>query len=102
MRYPAHISARARKLWRQVTATWDIEDAAAEELLRMLVEAVDRRDQARALIDAEGLTITDARGAVRAHPAVAIEQASRAAAARLMTVHLGSVSHACGGCSSGG
>jgi P27 family predicted phage terminase small subunit len=83
-RYPEHISARARKLWRRVEDTWDIADAAAEELLRMLVEAVDRRDQARELLDAEGLTIVDRYGQVRAHPAVAIEASSRTAAARLM------------------
>jgi P27 family predicted phage terminase small subunit len=83
-RYPEHISARARKLWRRVEDTWDIEDAAAEELLRMLVEAVDRRDQARQVLDVEGLTITDSRGVIRAHPCVAIEASSRTAAARLM------------------
>jgi phage terminase small subunit len=54
------------------------------ELLRRLCEAMDRADEARALLAADGLTTVDRYGQVKPHPAVNIERDARIAIARLI------------------
>jgi hypothetical protein len=46
------------------------------------VRLLQRGEQARELLDAEGLTVTDRYGQVKPHPAAGIEQACRLAVAR--------------------
>lgn len=54
------------------------------KLLRLACEAFDRCQTARAAIDREGITVASETGAIKAHPAVAIERDSRLAFARLL------------------
>jgi len=81
-RPPEHLSERAQKLWREIAGTWELDPAAYELLLR-LCEAADRADEARAVLEREGITTLDRFGQHRAHPAVAIERDARLAVARL-------------------
>jgi P27 family predicted phage terminase small subunit len=53
-------------------------------LLQLAGEAWDRCQQARQAIAADGITIKDDRGNIRAHPAVQIEKDSRIAFARII------------------
>ena len=53
-------------------------------LLTLAAEAWDRGQEARQILDAEGITTVDRFGQARAHPAVAIERDARLASARLM------------------
>ena len=55
-------------------------DETGEQLLRLVVEADVRYQQARAVLDAEGLTTADG----RLRPQVAVERDTRAAIARLI------------------
>jgi phage terminase small subunit len=79
---PPHLSADAQKWWRSTAAEYVLED----HHLRLLTEAAvawDRCQQARAVIDAEGITVPGRFGP-RSHPAVGIERDARLAFARLM------------------
>jgi P27 family predicted phage terminase small subunit len=53
-------------------------------LLSAAAEAIDRCQQAREMIAAEGITVRTADGGAKAHPAIAIERDSRLAFARLL------------------
>lgn len=73
---PAHLSICSRKLWADVVEPND--DPRRLAFIQCALEARDRADQARALIDREGLTITTARsGVAHVHPATRVEKESR-------------------------
>jgi P27 family predicted phage terminase small subunit len=78
---PAHLSARSRKLWGDVVAEFQFE-AVDLERLRLACEALDRCEQARAIVAKEGPIIRDRFGQTRPHPAIAIERDARIAALR--------------------
>lgn len=80
---PGHLSARAKRLWKQIVSEY-LLSAAQLELLRRACEAAGVADQARAQLKREGLTEKDRFGQRRAHPAVAIERDARLAEARLI------------------
>ena len=80
---PAHLSARASALWRQIVGDYMLAGHQLE-LLRRACEASDRADQAREQIEAEGLTELDRFGQRKPHPCVAIERDARLAIARLL------------------
>ncbi len=79
---PRHLSKRARAFWRSIVADYDLAPHQLE-VLRRLCEAADRCDQARELVAAEGLTVTDRYDQTKPHPAVNIERDARLAVARL-------------------
>ena len=55
---PAHLSREAKRIWRQINSTWDMANAPdALLILRTGMEAFDRLQQARTVLDAEGCTI---------------------------------------------
>jgi phage terminase small subunit len=78
---PRGLSARSRRLWRDLNDLYAFE-LHDLELLELALGALDRAREAKALLDAEGLVVKGRYGA-RTHPAVAIERDSRLAAARL-------------------
>lgn len=81
---PSHLGADAKAWWRSVMRDYSLEPHH-QHLLQAACEAWDRMQQARqALDDHGGLTFTDDRGVIRAHPAVAMERDARVAFARLV------------------
>ena len=83
MQIPAHIAASTRKFLRHLAKSY-VLDRHHEEILILLGEARDRTEQARQVLETQGITQVDARGIVRPHPCVAIERDSRIAVARLL------------------
>jgi len=81
---PAHLSPDAAQWWADVLRDYSLEPHHLR-LLQSACEAWDRMQQARqALADHGGLTFTDERGVIRAHPCVAHERDARVAFARLV------------------
>lgn len=71
---PEHLQASGRALWDAITSEFHVGDAAGVALLQSACEARDRAAQAQDILRKSGLTTTDARGSVKAHPAVGIER----------------------------
>lgn len=80
---PEHLSERSSSLWADVVVEYDLAPHQLE-LLQRACEAADRADEARDLLAADGLVVTDRYGQVKPHPAAAIERDSRIAEARLL------------------
>ncbi|WP_199192757.1 P27 family phage terminase small subunit [Allosphingosinicella deserti] len=81
---PTHLSASAVEWWCAVMRDYTLEPHHLR-LLQAACEAWDRMGQARDALAAHGgLTFTDERGTIRAHPAVAMERDARVAFARLV------------------
>ena len=80
---PAHLSDRAKALWRCVVP----ERATAAERLAVIqaaLEALDRADAAADLVRRQGMTVvTLTTGAVHAHPMLRVDHDERTAFARL-------------------
>ncbi len=81
---PKTLSLPAKRLWKQLQAEYAIVDAAGVDLLNDLAQFYDRREEARAIIRAEGATVKDRFGQVQAHPATRIERDSSAAMGRIL------------------
>jgi P27 family predicted phage terminase small subunit len=79
---PEHLSERCRDWWRSVVDEYDLEQHHLH-LLRLGAEAIDRAEEARVILAAEGIVVRSG-DTVKAHPAVAIERDARLAAARLI------------------
>jgi len=82
-RPPSHLSATARAWWSGVVRDYELDESS----LKLLTEAAtswDRIQQARVLLETEGLVYRDRFGTPRRHPAVGIEVESRIAFARLL------------------
>lgn len=77
---PAGLSVRSRKLWRDVVSGWEM-DAPGLELLRLACQALDRSDEAQAVLERDGVVV-EGRYGVRAHPAVGIRRDAAVEAAR--------------------
>lgn len=77
---PRHLSEPSRVFWRSVVADFDLEPHHLA-ILAAACEARDRMDQARAAIDTDGAYI-EGRFGMKAHPALAVEIASRTAMLR--------------------
>ncbi len=80
---PAHLSTEASGIWRQINNTWDLKNSPdALLILRTALEAFDRLQQARVILDAQGLTINTKTAAgdlkIQKHPALEAEKAARA------------------------
>lgn len=79
MKAPNHLSMEAKKIWGEITAEYDVDDAAGRRILMAALEARDRADQARQVIDHDGLTIIGRDGQIKAHPLLTVERDARAA-----------------------
>jgi phage terminase small subunit len=69
---PDHLSAAAAGWWGRIVKNWDL-DAAGLLILTAALESFDRAEQARAVVEAEGLLVDG-----KPHSAVRIEWDSRA------------------------
>jgi phage terminase small subunit len=69
--------------WLEIVVEHDLKSHHLR-LLRLGCEAWDRAQQARKLLDAEGITFTDKNGDPRSRPEVAIERDSRTAFGRIV------------------
>jgi P27 family predicted phage terminase small subunit len=78
---PQHLSQKARRWWQSVARTFKFEDYDLQTLT-MAAEALDRAEEARLRIEADGAFIQGRYG-LRAHPAIAVERDSRIAFARI-------------------
>jgi len=79
-RAPAHLSRKAKRLWKTICNDFQNFDKYALLILETALQAHDRLEQAREIIDREGLTITNpTSGNTRANPALQIEKDSRQA-----------------------
>lgn len=76
---PAHLEAPEKALWRDLTANHDFADAASQSLLTSTLEAHLRARRCRIQIAADGETIPDRFGIIKAHPLLAAERDARRA-----------------------
>ena len=83
METPEHLSDDAAAWWHDVVREYDLEHHHIR-LLTLACEAWDRGQQARAILEKEGLTYHDRFGAPKARPETAIERDNRTAFARLL------------------
>ena len=75
---PTKLPASARKLWRSLQSEYSIVDAGGLAILEAACRAFARASEAEAVLNAEGLTMRDAKGNEKARPEVAIERDARA------------------------
>lgn len=80
---PAHLAPETAAWWNAVLGDYDLE-AHHLRLLRLACEAWDRCQQAREILDRDGLTVPTGEGGLKAHPAIGIERDARTAFARLL------------------
>lgn len=80
---PTHLSRSAKAFWREILASYSLAPHHLR-LFRLALEAWDRCQQARTVLEESGLFVSDRYGKPLPHPAVAIERDSRLAYARLM------------------
>jgi P27 family predicted phage terminase small subunit len=76
---PKGLSLAARQRWKQLLGEFHIRDAAGLMILEAALRAFDRAEQARGVLDAEGVVTLDSRGRPKAHPAASVERDNRAA-----------------------
>jgi phage terminase small subunit len=80
---PKHLSSRSKRIYKAVIDDYDLlNEPHALEVLRLALEALDRADEARAMVAQEGIVFRNRFGELRPHPAVAIERDARLAAWR--------------------
>jgi P27 family predicted phage terminase small subunit len=77
-RPPKHLSIPARTLWKALTTEYQIHDSGGLAILTAGLEAYDRAQTAKALLDTEGPVVVDRWGQQKTHPAASIERDSRA------------------------
>jgi P27 family predicted phage terminase small subunit len=84
---PAHISERAATQWRRVAQLCvRLKTVREADLpaLELLVNALATEQEARALLDKEGITVNTGAGGVKPHPAVRMAETARAQAIALL------------------
>ena len=80
---PEHLSARSKELWRSLVRT-EAKSLERQTLFQAGLEALDRADEARLLVQAEGMIArTTTTGAVHVHPAVKMEREARSQFVRI-------------------
>ena len=73
-----HLSERAKALWRDVLALQAKASPGRLALLQVGLEALDRADEARQVIEREGMTTkTATTGVLHVHPLLKVEREAR-------------------------
>ena len=81
---PRHLSRSSRALWRRLVADYGLDDEPHSlRVLTLACEALDRADEARVILAAEGPVFHNRFGEPRPHPAAAIERDAAIRAARM-------------------
>jgi len=80
---PKHLSRETKAWWKSIVDAYELEEHQFKILL-VACEALDRREQARALLKKNGLTFTDDKGMIRQRPEVCIERDSSTAFLRAL------------------
>jgi len=80
---PAHLQPATKTWWHSCVREFEL-DSHHVRLFQAVSESWDRLQQAREILDREGLVYLDRFGAPRSRPEVAIERDSRIAFARLL------------------
>jgi len=80
---PGYLKAPGKRLWRDVTAQFALEPFHLH-ILAGACQAADRMEEARSILDADGLVVLDAKGTARPHPCVSVERDSRTAMLRAL------------------
>ncbi|MGR9372311.1 P27 family phage terminase small subunit [Rhizobium leguminosarum] len=80
---PKHLRASTAKWFRSVIDNFDLEPHDVR-LLTLAAESWDRGQQAREIVDSEGMTFNDRFGQPKARPEIGIERDSRISFARLL------------------
>ena len=80
---PTHLAPETADWWRAVLEEFALEPHH-RRLLRLACEAWDRCQQAREILDRDGLTTETESGGLKAHPCIGIERDARLAFARLL------------------
>lgn len=75
---PEHLSDEAKDLFRSITLEHSLEPTGLK-ILQVALEAYDRAQAARKLIDREGMTFLDRFGQQKPHSLLATERDNRAA-----------------------
>jgi phage terminase small subunit len=73
---PADLSPEARRLYDRVVAEYAVHDGAGQTLIIEACRALDRLNQARSILAADGLLQLDRFGVRKQHPVAAIERDS--------------------------
>ena len=80
---PGHLSDRSKRLWHELGPV-HMRSIGRQALFQAALEALDRAEDARALIATDGLVAkTTSTGALHLHPAVRVERESRTQFAKL-------------------
>jgi len=74
---PAYLELSGRKLWKAICEQFEFNPAELQ-VLETGLACLQRRNQARALLDHEGLVIKSDSGTCHAHPAASIEKQAHA------------------------
>jgi P27 family predicted phage terminase small subunit len=89
---PAHLTAEARRIWKQLVTEYDFETDGLL-VLRVALESFDRLQTARRTLDKEGLTVkmpTQTGQRILKHPALEVEKHARTGflqAMRMLGIH---------------
>jgi P27 family predicted phage terminase small subunit len=73
---PNHLSKESKQIWSEIVKGWEILESDFT-VLRIALESFDRLQEARRVIDKEGMILVDGKGKKYAHPALAVEKESR-------------------------
>ena len=73
---PKHLTRLAQADWKRFHADYQL-DSDCEDILRELLEAMDRKREAQAMLAKDGITIKNRFGELRPHPACSVERDMR-------------------------
>jgi phage terminase small subunit len=83
LKAPSHLSRTARKWWKHVAETYELEQHHLH-LLSQAAGCLDRAEEARLAIVKDGAYFLNRHGERKPHPALQVERDSRALFARLL------------------
>ena len=84
IKIPKHLQTEGRKFWKKVLDDFDLQDNHHLKLLEQACHCLDRQQQAREVIEAEGIFIHDRFLQRREHPAAKTERDNKIIFARLI------------------